>query len=573
MKNRRDNRKNEIKQTAKFVTTIIVATLLIMAMPTPAGAKVVDATPTVIQPIDDYVQDMIGELSGGLMIGDRITVDLGLIFEDSEDLEYTVFTYNNSVAAVTIQSGDLLIDANSAGSTRVELIVRTSEQGIPIYEQFLLSVDSIEDMDGDGIGIDDIIKYNFERPDRLNATFLEKALDQIDTIESPANTAPTTHPAPYHINVHAEDQVTLDMSSFFSDPDGDELDYEFIDVPTSGSYIGVGLQDGELTVDGSTSVTMVTVSASDGEDGHFVTKQFYISIFNRAPSSITLTGTKTVAENSEPNLVVGELTAMDLDAGDNHTFSLTDNDNNSFSIVNNSLRAATSFNYEVKDTYSIVIRATDQDGLFVEQPFTISVMNENDAPKAVEDVYATDEDTLLSGNVLSNDTDEDGDSLTVIKGSSPTKGTLALQVDGTFTYMPDPDSNGVDNFTYKLYDGITYSEPATVMIQVNSVNDAPIAQDNTYTVNEDELLEVKVVNGHALFDNDYDPEGGPIFAELVADVTYGELTLSPNGEFNYKPNAGFTGPDYFTYRVRDNDLTYSNYAYVTITVLPVNHAP
>ena len=98
----------------------------------------------------------------------------------------------------------------------------------------------------------------------------------------------------------------------------------------------------------------------------------------------------------------------------------------------------------------------------------------NTAPTAEPDSYSTNEDTVLSANVLANDSDPDsGDTLTAVLVNGPTNGKLDLNADGTFTYTPNADFNGTDSFTYKASDGSADSNVATVTITVTPVNDAP----------------------------------------------------------------------------------------------------
>ncbi len=570
-----------ISRTAKIITTSIVATPLIMSVPALAGAMVIldSTTPVVLQHIDDYLAEYIdNELAGDLIIGDSITVDLDDIFEDADSLDYTVITYNGGVAAVSILSGDLHINTIQEGSTMVEIIARTSIEGTPIYEQFQLNVASIDsDSDGD-VEIDDIVTYMNLNPGRLTTTALEIALQSIDSYGIPNNESPTTHAAPYNLSLYADEIVTLNMNAFFTDPDGDELTYAFTDIPDSASFAGISLAGSELTVEGSAQSTAITISASDGEDGHIaVTKQFYITILNSEPTGITLSNL-SIAENTALSTLVGVLSTTDIDADDTYTYSLVEGtgseDNGSFGIVGNNLITESVFDYELpKTSYSLRVRATDQDGLFTDQIFTISVTDVNDAPAAIGESYDIAEDTVLSGiNVLDNDTDDESDMLTAVKLSDPANGSLIFNEDGTFTYTPNPNSYGAVSFDYKVYDGSSYSETVTVSINVSPVNDAPIAVGNTYTTNEDETLTVLVEDGIALFDNDYDPEGSPIFAELMGNVSNGLLMLYSDGSFTYTPALNFFGTDSFTYRVTDGELN-SSIVTVTIDVIEVNHAP
>ena len=104
---------------------------------------------------------------------------------------------------------------------------------------------------------------------------------------------------------------------------------------------------------------------------------------------------------------------------------------------------------------------------------TFNVTPVNDAPVAVDDTFAIDEDDVLSGELLSNDSDLDGDTLQVNTTPvvDPTNGTVALNADGTFTYTPNANFIGSDSFTYEVADGNGETAQATVAITVGSVND------------------------------------------------------------------------------------------------------
>src|SRR5262249_32643517 len=117
---------------------------------------------------------------------------------------------------------------------------------------------------------------------------------------------------------------------------------------------------------------------------------------------------------------------------------------------------------------------------------SINVAPVNDAPVAQNDTAATNEDTPVSGNVLANDSDVDGDALSAILVSGPAHGSLTLNADGSFTYTPTANYNGAHRSSYKAQDGSADSNVATVSINVTPVNDAPAADaDKTITVAED----------------------------------------------------------------------------------------
>ena len=97
-------------------------------------------------------------------------------------------------------------------------------------------------------------------------------------------------------------------------------------------------------------------------------------------------------------------------------------------------------------------------------------------PIAVDDAYSVQEDNVLNPDaalgVLGNDTDVDGDSLTVEVTQQPQNGTLQLNADGSFSYTPTPNFTGTDSFNYRAFDGLVYSNPATVNISVLNANDS-----------------------------------------------------------------------------------------------------
>jgi len=130
------------------------------------------------------------------------------------------------------------------------------------------------------------------------------------------------------------------------------------------------------------------------------------------------------------------------------------------------------FTYTIRDSKLGVSTAT----------VTITVTPVNDAPFAADDSYTTEEDTELSvtaPGVLGNDSDVDGDALTAVLVSGPANGTLALDVNGSFTYTPNADWFGTDSFAYKANDGIAYSNIATVSITVNPISEPPDDTDTT----------------------------------------------------------------------------------------------
>jgi VCBS repeat-containing protein len=124
--------------------------------------------------------------------------------------------------------------------------------------------------------------------------------------------------------------------------------------------------------------------------------------------------------------------------------------------------------------YTIVVSASDGRGASVSQEFVLAVSNP--APIAVEDNFVGNENLPVSGNLLGNDSDPDGDSLSTSTTpvQAPAHGVLVLQANGTFTYTPGPGYNGTDSFVYRVIDSDGGTSTATVILTIAAVNDVPI---------------------------------------------------------------------------------------------------
>jgi VCBS repeat-containing protein len=113
------------------------------------------------------------------------------------------------------------------------------------------------------------------------------------------------------------------------------------------------------------------------------------------------------------------------------------------------------------------------------------------------------------------------------------------------------------------------SDNVSVLLNNTSVNQAPVANNDTYSTAEDTP---RTVAAPGVLANDTDADGNPLSASVVTGPAHGALTLSANGAFTYTPAANFNGPDSFTYQASDGTAQ-SNPATVTITVTAVNDAP
>ncbi|HXG55199.1 MAG TPA: tandem-95 repeat protein [Vicinamibacterales bacterium] len=196
----------------------------------------------------------------------------------------------------------------------------------------------------------------------------------------------------------------------------------------------------------------------------------------------------------------------------------------------------------------------------------------NTAPVAVANSYTVAEDatlTVAAAGVLTNDTDADANALTAVLVGTVSNGTLTLNANGSFTYVPTANYNGSDSFTYKANDGTADSNTVTVSLTITAVNDAPVAVANSYTVAEDTTLTVVAAG---VLTNDTDADGNALTAVLGSTVSNGTLTLNADGSFTYVPTANYNGSDSFTYKANDGTAD-SNTVVVSLTITAVNDAP
>ncbi|MDD5038478.1 MAG: PKD domain-containing protein, partial [Dehalococcoidales bacterium] len=149
----------------------------------------------------------------------------------------------------------------------------------------------------------------------------------------------------------------------------------------------------------------------------------------------------------------------------------------------------------------------------------------NQPPVAGDDAYTIDEDTTLEANLLDNDSDADGDPLTLMVVSVAQHGSCSIDADGSLNYTPDANFSGSDTFTYKTSDGTAESNIATVTITINPINDTPVADTNgTYSGYEGSPV---TLDGTDSYDSDgtivtYNWDFGDTGAgsELIPEHTY-----------------------------------------------------
>ena len=194
------------------------------------------------------------------------------------------------------------------------------------------------------------------------------------------------------------------------------------------------------------------------------------------------------------------------------------------------------FTYEVKDSHGNKQTAVVR----IIIPKNIG----NGAPVAVDDELTTFIDTAITYNVINNDSDADGDTLTLATVSVPVYGTLTKN-NNEITYTPNVGFSGTDVFTYTVFDGNGHEVRATVTVIVSGAkNTAPIAVNDHYETDFETAITRNIVN------NDKDTDGDVLSLVRNTEPANGSLTVNGN-EIKYTPTNGFSGTDSFEYTIQD----------------------
>jgi hypothetical protein len=220
----------------------------------------------------------------------------------------------------------------------------------------------------------------------------------------------------------------------------------------------------DITID---AVNSILVNWPDVSPIDFTTSDGSVTTESCSPTGMDIID-NWIPENEPVGTEVGIFYTIDPDVpNDSFTYELVSgvggDDNDSFEIEGSSLKTKEVFNYEEQMIHRIRVRSTDWGGKTFEKAFLIFVLDVNDAPVAVGKDVSTTQETPI--DITLTGLDEDGDELTFEIISGPDNGTLT----GTaphVTYTPDDGYVGEDSFTFRVFDGEEYSDPATVNISV-----------------------------------------------------------------------------------------------------------
>ncbi|WP_318407722.1 retention module-containing protein [Photobacterium leiognathi] len=422
---------------------------------------------------------------------------------------------------------------------------------------------------------------------------------------TPVNDAPVANPDSF--TTDEDTSITVDLIKNDSDVDGDKLTVKDINgTPLTGSEQTVVVDNGKIVIAHDGGMTFIPSDNYHGDvtvpytitDGHksaTSTVTIHVTPVNDAPvanpdsfttdedTSITVDLIKNDSDVDGDTVTIKEINGTPVTPGHEQTIVV---DNGKIVIADDGgMTFVPSDNYHGDVTVPYTITDGDKTAT---STVTIHVTPVNDAPVANPDSFTTGEDTSITVNLTKNDSDVDGDKLTVkeINGTPVTpgheqtivvdNGKIVIAHDGSTTFVPSDNYHGDVTVPYTITDG-DKSATSTVTIHVTPVNDAPIANPDSFTTDEDTSITVDLTK------NDHDVDGDTVTIKeingtpvtpgheqtIVADN--GKIVIAHDGGMTFVPNKDYNGTVDVNYTITDGDKTATST--VTIHVTPVNDAP
>ena len=354
--------------------------------------------------------------------------------------------------------------------------------------------------------------------------------------------------------------VVIDVLGNDTDPDSDVLKILQFSNPVSGSVVK---SNGKLQYTPNKAFfgeDTFTYTITDGNDHKATaTVSVIVNKVNKPP----------VAVND--NLVINENNAVDIDVlandsdadGDVLTIKIISAPaNGNVAVLQGTGNTGAKIQYTPKTGFSgidiFTYEISDGNDLVATATVTVDVLKVNKLPVAIDDSAVTDENQAVIIDVLNNDTDPDGDALTIVLLGNPENGTVNA-IEGRIEYIPTTDFSGEDSFTYVISDGNNHEVTATVRVTVNKVNRSPVAKNDDAKTNDNQAVTIDVLA------NDTDLDGDTLSIVDFSSSANGRVDLI-DGQLQYTPTVGSPATDTFTYTINDGNGQEAS-ATVTINVI------
>ncbi|HHX8558900.1 TPA: tandem-95 repeat protein [Vibrio diabolicus] len=397
----------------------------------------------------------------------------------------------------------------------------------------------------------------------------------------------TTDAAPLNLNIQlTEEQGSKDISddvariigAIEQGQDPSIVDEEL--APAAGENSGSSLQNSATIARDGTEVLASTNFETIGLESLGLSETQALTLNDFFATNIETSGDgsnkpltnspvtlSAIEEDSDPITITTEELLSNVDIDDADTLIVTnvtiesgngtliDNNDGSWTYI-----PEADDDTEVSFSYDII----DDDGGVINGTANLDIKPVNDAPIATNDAIQTDEDSQVVIDVLANDSDIEGDDLSITSASVSEKQGIVEIVDGKLVFTPAENFNGNATISYTISDGELEDE-AQVSVTVNLVNDAPIALNDVTITEEDTSVTIDVLP------NDTDIDGDTLSIESASVPSdQGQVEII-DGKLVFTPTENFNGDAEITYTVTDGSLT--DQATVTVTVNAVNDTP
>ncbi|HHX8576234.1 TPA: tandem-95 repeat protein [Vibrio alginolyticus] len=335
---------------------------------------------------------------------------------------------------------------------------------------------------------------------------------------------------------------SIDLNTAFSDVDNVDGDLSF--SVSGNSNIQVAIVNGIATFtptadwNGSEALTFTATDPS----GESVSQTVNFTV---APVADIVADKATVVEDTPTIIKVLE---NDTFEGDDKVVSLDTNNgpaNGTVSVnPDGSVTYTPNDNYHGTDSFTYIVTSG---GVSESTTVNVDVTPVNDAPVAKDDTAVTDEDTPVTIDVLPNDTDIDGDTLSIQSASVPSDQGKVEIVDGKLVFTPAENFHGDAEITYTVTDG-ALTDQATVNVTVNAVNDAPVVESNIADQTLAEDFTPYTINLNTAFSDVDNVDGELSFSvsgnsNVLVSIENGIATISPTADWNGSETLAFTATD------------------------------
>ena len=360
----------------------------------------------------------------------------------------------------------------------------------------------------------------------------------------------------------------FDVLANDSDPDGDALTITGVGSPAHGTAVIAAGKVSYTATSGYSGTDNFTYSIADGRGG---TASATVSVTVQGPPNhppVAQNDTYVVDQNSTNNSLNVLANDSDPDGDALVITSVGAPAHGAASIAGNKVSYTPMSGYIGADSFAYSIADGRGGTASANVAITVQPVLINHPPVAQNDAYTVDENSSANSlNVLANDSDPDGDPLTITSLGAPPHGTASI-ANNKVSYTPASGYSGADAFTYTITDGRGGTASANVAITVQPVviNHPPVAQNDAYIV--DQNSSANILNVLA---NDSDPDGDPLTITTFSAPGHGTASIV-NNRISYTPATGFVGSDTFTYSIADGRGGSAS-ATVAITVQAINQPP